>query len=54
MYISTNFKEFIRHKLNEIKAVEQLIKQERGETKTRKPDWLSEMMAEFNEITKEL
>jgi len=55
MYVSTTFKEFVRHKLNEeIKATEQLIKEEPAGTKTARPDWISEMIKEFNEITKDL
>ncbi len=55
MYLKTDFKEFIRHKLNEqIKTIEELLKEEPTISKTGKPDWIAQMVDEFNEITKDL
>jgi sensor domain CHASE-containing protein len=54
MHLSITLKDFIRQKLNEeIKTIDQLIKTEAAETSTNKPDWLSQMRAEFEEITKD-
>jgi hypothetical protein len=55
MYLATDFKEFIRHKLNEqIKTLEKLIKEEHTVSTSGKPDWIDKMTAEFEEITKDL
>ncbi len=55
MYLATDFKEFIRHKLNEeIKTIEQLLEEEPAASKTGKPDWIDRMRDEFEEITKDL